>query len=135
MNILILYATNSGSTYEAAKVVRDTLNRHGHSAGIKSVTNAGAEDIEEHDAIVFGSCTWQWKNHEGKTIDGQLPQHFHDFQKRIKGISFQGKRIAVYGLGDSSYADYCAAADHLALFVKDNGGELVHLRVIAGALQ
>lgn len=125
MNILIIYATNSGSTYEAAKVVRDVLNEHGHRAALKSVTEAGRGDMKAYDALVFGSCTWQWTNKDGKTIDGQLPQHFHDFIDRLKGVSLEKKCCAVFGVGDHAYANYCAAADHLAEFVKTFGGKLV----------
>ena len=125
MNILIVYATNSGSTYEAAKIVRDILNEHKHIASIKSVIEAQSDDLSAHDAFVFGSCTWQWTNKEGKILDGELPQHFNDFICRIEGASLKKKHCAVFGMGDHSYSNYCAAAERLSEFVKTFGGTLV----------
>ena len=52
-NVLVVYATKSGSTAEVAQSIGDTLIKSGAQATINTVD--GVDDIEEYDAIFIGS--------------------------------------------------------------------------------
>lgn len=121
MNILILYATNSGGTYEVSKIIEEVLIERKHRVKVQSVTKAKSDDIDQHDIVVFGSCTWQIER-DNKKLDGQLPEHFHAFIKRLNGKQWNGKQFAIFGLGDSTYAQYCGATKHLETLVSDLKG-------------
>ena len=125
MLILIAYATNSGGTYEAGKIIKELSEKKGHDVMLVSVTDLTAEQIEKADFVFFGSNSWDGRSKEGKLLEGQLPPHFHEFRQGLSGKTFPGKRCAVYGLGDIHYTYVCASAVHLKRFVSGIKGELV----------
>ena len=89
-----------------------------------SAADATADDIASADFTVFASCTWDAIGPSGR-LEGQMQEHFLAFQARLQGQVFPGKRIAVMGLGDQSYTEFCAAADKLVAFVHDLKATLV----------
>lgn len=123
MNILITYATNSSGSQQVAGIVGDILKQAKHTVTIKRAYEPGADDFASFDCIVLGSCTWE--RFEGKKrLDGQLQQHMFDLVGKTHDRSFPQQKFAVFGLGDSTYTHFCAAADHLEKFVADLGGSL-----------
>lgn len=124
MNITIIYGTNAGSTREAALVVQNVLQQHGHAVRVMAAADAQADDIRGADAVVFGSCTWDAIGADGR-LEGQMQQHFMELHVRLRGQTFPGKRFAIFGLGDRSYTEFCAAADKLVSFVGELQGTLV----------
>lgn len=124
MNILITYATNSSGSQQVADIVADVLKQSGHTVTTKRAYEPGADDIGSYDFVVLGSCTWE-RFEEKKRLDGQLQQHMFELVGKMHDQSFPKKPFAVFGLGDSTYTHFCAAADHLEKFVSDMGGTLV----------
>lgn len=124
MRVLIIYATNSGGTQQVADLVAEVFRRAGHTVTLKRAYEPGADDFEPHDLVVLGSCTWE-RFENKKRLDGQLQQHMHDLVTAMAGQSLPEKKFAVFGLGDSGFTHFCAAADHLEKFVADLGGKLI----------
>lgn len=123
MRILIAYASNSSGAQQVADLVGDILTTAGHTVTVKRASESGAEDFDSYDLIVLGSCTWE--RFEGKKrLDGQLQQHMFDLVGKMKEQLFPKKQFAIFGLGDSTYTHFCAAADHLEKFVANLGGTL-----------
>ena len=112
MNVLIVYATNSSGTLTASEIVERVLAAAGFSVMRKSADTISPAEIGEYDAVVFGSCTWN-VTIKDRVAEGQLQQHFRKLETNMKGMSFPNVKFAVFGLGDSSYTNFCAAADHL----------------------
>lgn len=119
MNILIVYATNSGTTMTAAGSVQQALEQAGHTVTQKLVNEATVEEFGTHDLVIFGSPSWDFDGREGEPHE--------DFVKFIQGAAgktAEGKKFAIFGLGDRSYTHFCGAVDHLEKFVADLKGVL-----------
>ena len=120
MNILILFATYSGGTQTAAQIVETELKNAGHTVTLSNPAEINFEAINGYDIILMGSPSWE---HEGQ--DGQPHIDFMQFMSHMQDKTFDNKKFAIFGLGDSSYAHFCGAVDHLEEFVKKAKGLLV----------
>jgi flavodoxin len=124
MKATIIYGTNSGSTLEASTYVQNILSAHGVAVRMVHAADATDQDISSADLVIFGSCTWDAIGPTGR-LEGQMQEHFLSFRTRLQGKVFPKKPIAVFGLGDRSYTEFCAAADKLAAFVKELQAQLL----------
>lgn len=119
MNILLVWATNSGTTQTVAQMVSDALTAAGHTVTSKEVREVTPQDFTAAQAILLGSPSWDFEGHEGYPHEDFLP-----FIEKMKTTEV-AKPFAVFGLGDSSYKFYNGAVDHLEEFVKNMKGTLV----------
>lgn len=120
MDIVLVYATNSGGTAQAAQMIADALKGKGHAVTIKEAKDASPDDLSAVQCIILGSPSWDYNGMEGQP----LPE-MADFIDRCKDIQLEGKPCAVFGLGDSSYTYFCGAVIHLEAFIKRTKGNLV----------
>lgn len=128
MNILILYATNSGATDIVSQIVGDTLTAQGHTVTRKQVHESSPDDLGQFDAIVLGSPSWDFDGKEGQPHEDYFP-----FMEKLGDKTFENKPFAVFGLGDSSYTVFCGAVEHLeALVAKLKGKKAVESLKIDG---
>lgn len=114
MNILIIYATNSGGTEHVANLIADVLRGGQHTVTVQHVRDTKADQLSGYDGILFGSPSWDYNGKEG-----QLHEEMRVFVEDAAGISLEGKKVAVFGLGDSSYMYFTGAVNHLEKFVAD----------------
>lgn len=124
MKVLIIYATNSGGTFIASEVVREIFQNRGHRVTILPALEADPDEMARHDLVILGSCSWEYHD-EGKRLDGQLQEHFMKFRERAAGKTYPGIQFAVFGLGDSTYSNFCGSIKHLEGFVRELQGSLV----------
>lgn len=120
MNILLVYATYSSGTMQASQVVTDTLTSKGHSVTVKKAHEINVEDFAGYDLVILGSPSWLINNK-----DGMPHEDFVALIERSQGKIFENKPIAIFGLGDESYAHFCGAVDHLKSFVEQGKGKLI----------
>ena len=120
MNILLVYATNSGGTQLASQIVHDTLMSQNQQVAVKEVRETNADEFAKFDLVILASPSWDYEG-----LEGQPHPDYAPFMENAKGKRFAGKKFAVFGLGDSSYTYFCGAADELEKFVKELGGTLV----------
>lgn len=120
MNILLVYATNSGSTAQAAQIIADVLTGKGHAVSVKDAKTATPEDVTAAPFFMLGSPSW---DHDG--LEGQPLPEMEEFIARCSEIKLNGKPSAVFGLGDSSYTYFCGAVTYLEAFIKRTGGTLI----------
>ncbi|MGN0832254.1 MAG: flavodoxin domain-containing protein [Kiritimatiellia bacterium] len=107
----VIYGSTTGMTEAVATKIAGAL---GATAINVIAADAAACDAE---LLVLGSSTWGV---------GDLQD---DWAEKLDGIkaNFAGKKVAVFGLGDSvGFADsYCVAAETIANAAKDAGATLV----------
>lgn len=122
MNILLAYATYSGGTLHAAEIIQETLQALGHTVELKTVRGLDPALFSNYSAIILGTNTWLENKEEG-SMNGA----YYELKEKMNGSNFAGKKIAIYGLGDSHQYNttFCMSVDHLEKFVKDNQGELI----------
>ncbi len=111
--ILILYGSTTGNTEMVAEQVMEHLQDH--DVNLQDAADASPEELTEYDVLVLGSSTWD---------DGKLQQDFRDFVDGLN-VDLSGKKAAVFGLGDSTYPDFCKAAPILKNTFTDLGAEMI----------
>jgi flavodoxin I len=119
MNILLVYATNSGTTQTVAQMISDALTAASHTVTVKEARSTAPEDFTGPQAIILGSPSWDFDGNEGFPHEDLL-----SLMDKTKTITV-AKPFAIFGLGDSSYKFYNGAVDHLEEFVKNIGGTLL----------
>ncbi len=120
MNVLLVYATNSGTTMTTAQTVNDKLTGKGHQVTMKEARDTTPVDFDTPQAIVIGSPSWDFEGNEGMPHEDWLP-----LMEKLKTKTLENKPFAVFGLGDSSYKHFCGAVDHLEEMVKTMKGKLL----------
>lgn len=121
MKILIVYATNSGSTYEVGTIISGVLTPVGHAVVMQKAAESAPANLKKYDAVLFGSPSWKVES-----LEGQIQETMQEFLERCKWRVPKGLRFAVFGCGDPDFTFFCQAVDTMAQFFKDQGGVLVH---------
>lgn len=112
----LFYGSDTGNTESTAHQIKELLGED--NVTLFDIYETQPEDFQKFDQIIIGLSTW---------YDGQLQSDWDDYFEAFKGISFEGKTVAFFGLGDSvGYCEYyCDGVGILAEVVKENGGKLV----------
>lgn len=120
MKCTLLYGTLSGSTMTAAGIVSDVLTAAGHQVDSIMVDGATKDQIKDAQLVILGSPSWE---DEGK--DGQPLPDMTKFLKTLTAEDLAGKKVAIFGLGDTSYQHFCGAVDVMTELLKVNGASPV----------
>lgn len=94
----IFFGSTTGNTETYAQTIAEALG----TDQVFNVGAAAASDVAKYDLILLGSSTWG---------DGDLQDDWYDFLEALKGEDLSGKKVALFGTGDSgSYPDtFCGA--------------------------
>ncbi len=93
--IAILYGSTSNNTENIAEVIAKKLTDH--EVDIFNVADISADDIKNYTNLILGTSTWGL---------GDLQDDWDSFLSDFSKMDFTGKKIALFGLGDSmSYPD------------------------------
>lgn len=114
--VILIYASMTGNTEEMAEAVSAGILAAGGTPTVKMAYDAEAEDLLGYDGIVLGAYTWG---------DGDLPDEFVEFYEDMDHLDLAGSKAAVFGSGDTGYAEYCVAVDILGDKLKARGAEIV----------
>ncbi|MBI2444476.1 MAG: flavodoxin domain-containing protein [Candidatus Magasanikbacteria bacterium] len=107
MRVLIIYATNSGSTFTAARVLQSLLAPR-HSVTLVEAKMATPAVVEPAEAIIIGSPSW---DHDKK--EGQPPESIIARLTQLAPTTVTNKKWVIFGCGDRSYTYFCGAVDVL----------------------
>ncbi|MDA1079533.1 MAG: flavodoxin domain-containing protein [bacterium] len=121
MNISILYATYSNSTYTAAEVLKEALEEAGHEISVNLVHAATAQNLADADLTIFASPSWDFDGKEGQPHE----DFFHFFAKLAENPPAPFS-YTVLGLGDSNYTYFCGAVDEILSMATAAGGKQTH---------
>lgn len=94
---VIIWGSSTGTTEEVANKIAASTG-----ADIFEVTKLTPELVAGYDTLLLGSSTWGC---------GELQDDWYEGVEKLKKANLSGKRIALFGLGDSSsYSDtFCDA--------------------------
>ena len=117
---LIIYGSTTGNTENVAKQIGKVLTQGGHEIFLQDVRNAKVEELGNgYDVTVLGSSTWG-------DAEIEFQEDFAPFFDDMDKADLKGKKVAVFGCGDSSYTFFCGAVDSLHEKVEAMGGVIVN---------
>lgn len=112
----IIYGSTTGTTEDIAGRIASKLNIA--QGDIYEISKVTADTVAGYDTLLLGSSTWG---------SGDLQDDWYDGIETLKGVDLAGKKIALFGCGDSSsYSDtFCSALGTIYNDLKDSGATFV----------
>lgn len=98
---IIIYGSSTGNTEKLAHILAGELKQR-FSVTLLDAVDAVPEDLIDNDIIIFGSSTW---------YEGELQDDFQEFYDGVDTLDLAGKKVAVFGTGDSTWDEFCQAVD------------------------
>ena len=117
-NALIVYASLTGNTEEAAEIYGEALKNQGFDVMVKPVEAAEVDDFLDYDLCIVGSYTY------GPGSKGQLPSEIQEFYDDLSTLDLTGHYYTVFGSGDDFYPEWCTAVDDFDHQFKRTGAVL-----------
>lgn len=114
MKTLIIYASNSGSTYLAGQAIQETLTNNGNDVVLKHAKDSMPNDLIDCDLVIFGSPSWKVNN-----LEGQPHEFILELLSKLTSAELSGKNVAFYGCGDRAYLRFCGAVDEMEKMLSD----------------
>lgn len=98
---IVVYGSSTGTCEAIAQTIGGKLG-----ANVINVSDLTANDVKEADNLVLGTSTWG---------SGEMQDDWYDGVKVLKEAGLSGKKVAVFGCGDSaSYSDtFCGGMKEL----------------------
>ncbi len=112
----LFYGSSSGNTRNAAEAIAQGLGIEKND--VIDIAKASPELLQGYEVLVLGSSTWGL---------GDLQDDWEGFIGKLEKMDLSGKKVAVFGTGDSSsYSDtFCDAIGILAETVQSAGATLI----------
>ena len=118
-NALIVFGSTTGNTESTAHTIAKAMAAQNIDTTVKDVTSIEKSEFgDPYDLFVLGSSTWG-------DDEIELQEDFAEFYENMDGLDLNGKKIAVFGCGDSSYTHFCGAVDAIEEKAGNLGAELV----------
>jgi len=116
----LFFGTQTGTTEGVADAIKKYLPNL--VSEIKCIQFAKREELEACDFLVLGGSTWG---------DGELTDDWLDFFPQLDLMSFEGKKVALFSLGDQTGYSYNFVSAMKLLYDKviERGAEVVACRV------
>ncbi|MEM9386688.1 MAG: flavodoxin [Pseudomonadota bacterium] len=98
-SVALVFGTDLGNTEEVGEKIIERLAPMVASAvEMFNVREASTELLERYDFLILGIPTWEF---------GGIQSDWEDFEAQVLAADFEGKTVALYGLGDQiGYPDY-----------------------------
>lgn len=91
----IFYGSTTGNTQSAAEQIHEKLGSD--VSDLINVDSASGDQLDAYKNLILGTSTWGI---------GDLQDDFQDFLEVLGAHDLKGKKVALFGLGDSSsYGD------------------------------
>ena len=115
---LIIFGSTTGNTENIAGRIGGVLSGKGFDVTIQNVSEATLGDEAGYALVLYGCSTWGEDEIE-------LQDDFIDYYEAMGQAPLKGKKVGVFGCGDSSYLYFCGAVDAIEEKVRNMGGVLV----------
>jgi len=117
----LFFGTTTGHTEEAADLIKSAWTA-GEITDPTDISEVDISSLPDYDALIVGVPTWHTGADEARSGTA-----WDDVLEEIRGLDMSGKKVAVFGCGDSSgYGDYfCDAIEEVHNTFKDAGASLI----------
>ncbi len=116
---LIVYGSTTGNTESVSDSIAKVLERNGIEAVIRDSADVTASGLSNgYDVILFGCSTWGEEEIE-------LQDDFIPLYDDLENAGLKGKKVAVFGCGDSSYTHFCGAVDAIEQKSEQLGADII----------
>ncbi|NBX83698.1 flavodoxin [bacterium] len=114
--VLVVYGSSTGNTKNVAEAIKGEMGEAVDH--VKNITEIHPADLAQFEKVIVGVPTWHI---------GEIQEDWGAVLSEIEALNFQGKKVAVFGLGDGkgypeTYVD--AMAELVEKFEK-KGAKLV----------
>ncbi|MGB6406286.1 MAG: flavodoxin domain-containing protein [Planococcus donghaensis] len=107
----IVYASVSGNTEHLAEMLQTAMLNREIPVELYRIDEFSLEELPCFDSVIIGTYTWG---------SGEIPEEMHKLYQAIEQLGNKELRTAVFGTGDSFFAEFCGAVDRFRdmLYVK-----------------
>merc|ERR1712118_441571 len=118
MGVGLVYSTTTGNTETVAGYIAEATGLE-----MTDIADLSGDDVAAFDGIIVGAPTW----HTGADTERSGTDWDEFIYGDLTGLDLAGKKVAIFGLGDSSgYGDnFCDAMDELSSCFSAQGAEIV----------
>lgn len=115
MKVAVLYGSTTGTTENAAELIKANMS---HEVSLMNVAAMNPTIVDEADLVLLGSSTWGY---------GDLQEDFSNYIEEIQSDNYGGKKVAVFGSGDSKgFGDvFCEAVKIITDHLQGVGAEII----------
>lgn len=118
-NTLIVYGSTTGNTEGVAENVAKIFADKSLAVDLKNASDVVAANLSEgYDLVLFGCSTWG-------DDEIELQDDFIPLYENLDQAGLTGKKVAVFGCGDSSYTHFCGAVDAIEEKAQQLGANIV----------
>ncbi|KHK02131.1 flavodoxin [Desulfovibrio sp. TomC] len=118
---LVVFGSTTGNTESVAGYVARTLQSEGMLVDVHDAATVSADGLAEgYDLVLFGCSTWG-------DDEIELQENFVPLYDALEKAGLEGRAVAVFGCGDSSYTHFCGAVDAIAEKAEQLGAKVVGL--------
>lgn len=117
----LFYGSKRGDTRNAAEKIKEEFDAvQKDLVVVYNVKRTDLSQMAEYDTIILGSSTWE---------EGGLQEHWLRVFPQMDELDLQGKRVAIFGLGDQYEfsTSFQGAIGILARKSRERGAEVVGL--------
>lgn len=109
--LAIVYSSVTGNTEKLAEMVQEAAQNQGITIELYPVDEFPLSQLQWLDVVMIGTYTWG---------SGEIPEEMHSLYQAIEKLGRKELRTAVFGTGDSFFAEFCGAVDRFRdmLYVK-----------------
>jgi len=116
---LIVFGSTTGNTESVSDEIAKVLERNGHTVEIRNAAGLKVENLADgYDAVLLGSSTWGDE-------DIELQDDFVPVYESLEQAGLSGRKVGVFGCGDSSYTHFCGAVDAIEQKAESLGAVLL----------
>ncbi|WP_416143670.1 flavodoxin domain-containing protein [Planococcus koreensis] len=100
--VAIVYASATGNTKAAAEILQHICHETQVPVSIFAINDFPLAELSRYDVVVVGTYTWG---------SGEIPKELRGLFTAFEELGHKKLVTAVFGTGDSCYAEFCGAVD------------------------
>ncbi|MDQ0429332.1 flavodoxin I [Planomicrobium stackebrandtii] len=109
--LAIVYASVTGNTEQLAEMLQESVLSQEFRSKLYRVEEFPLSELSSCDVVLIGTYTWG---------SGEIPEEMQELYQAIEKLDRKQLQTAVFGTGDSFFAEFCGAVDRFRdmLYVK-----------------